>query len=113
MVSLFVYGRKGHVPEVLIKNGVEYRLITDHLGSVRLVVDAATGTVAQRVDYSAFGRVLFDSNPGFQPFGFAGGLYDLQTGLVHFGAREYDPELVSCAVNSQSLEVHSSLVRRP
>jgi len=29
-------------------------------------------------------------NPGFQPFGFAGGLYDPDTGLVHFGAREYD-----------------------
>ena len=28
----------------------------------------------------------------FQPFGFAGGLYDRDTGLVHFGAREYDPE---------------------
>jgi len=26
-----------------------------------------------------------------QPFGFAGGLYDQDTGLVHFGARDYDP----------------------
>jgi RHS repeat-associated protein len=31
-------------------------------------------------------------NPGFQPFGFAGGFYDYQTGLVRFGARDYDPE---------------------
>lgn len=29
---------------------------------------------------------------GFQPFGFAGGLYDRDTGLVRFGARDYDPE---------------------
>jgi RHS repeat-associated protein len=28
----------------------------------------------------------------FQPFGFAGGLWDADTGLLHFGAREYDPE---------------------
>jgi len=34
----------------------------------------------------------FDTNPGFQPFGFASGLYDLHTGLVHFGVRDYDPE---------------------
>jgi RHS repeat-associated protein len=34
-----------------------------------------------------------DSNPGFQPFGFAGGLYDADTGLVHFGARDYDPAI--------------------
>ncbi len=32
-----------------------------------------------------------DTNPGFQPFGFAGGLYDPDTGLVRFGARDYDP----------------------
>ncbi len=29
-------------------------------------------------------------NPGFQPFGFAGCLYDVDTKLCHFGAREYD-----------------------
>jgi RHS repeat-associated protein len=34
--------------------------------------------------------VTNDTNPGFQPFGFAGGLYDQQTGLVRFGARDYD-----------------------
>ena len=32
-----------------------------------------------------------DTNPGFQPFGFAGGLYDRDTGLTRFGARDYDP----------------------
>jgi len=31
-----------------------------------------------------------DTNPGFQPFGFAGGLYDTDTSLVRFGARDYD-----------------------
>jgi len=34
--------------------------------------------------------VLLDTAPGFQPFGFACGLYDSQTGLVRFGARDYD-----------------------
>jgi RHS repeat-associated protein len=48
--------------------------------------------VAQRLDYDAFGNVLTDTNPGFQPFGFAGGLYDPATGLVRFGARDYDAE---------------------
>lgn len=40
--------------------------------------------------YDEFGVVLRDTNPGFQPFGFAGGLYDSDTGLVRFGARDYD-----------------------
>jgi RHS repeat-associated protein len=35
--------------------------------------------------------VTSDTNPGLQPFGFAGGLYDENTGLVRFGARDYDP----------------------
>jgi RHS repeat-associated protein len=75
---------------MVMTGGTVYRLITDHLGSVRLVVNAATGEVVQRMDYDAFGRVLQDTNPGFQPFGFAGGLYDDDTGLVRFGARDYD-----------------------
>jgi RHS repeat-associated protein len=57
---------------------------------VRLVVDTASGEVVQRIDYGAFGEVVADSNPGFQPFGFAGGLYDTDTALVRFGARDYD-----------------------
>lgn len=39
-----------------------------------------------------FGRVLTDTNPGFKPFGFAGGIYDSATGLVRFGARDYDAD---------------------
>jgi RHS repeat-associated protein len=54
------------------------------------VVNAEGGTVVQRMDYDAFGRVIQDTNEGFQPFGFAGGLYDADTGLVRFGARDYD-----------------------
>ncbi|HSN99430.1 MAG TPA: RHS repeat-associated core domain-containing protein, partial [Candidatus Nanopelagicales bacterium] len=89
----FVYGERVNVPDAMIKGGATYRLVTDHLGSVRLVVDAATGVVAQRIDYDEFGRVVLDTSPGFQPFGFAGGLYDADTGLVRFGARDYDAEI--------------------
>ena len=48
--------------------------------------------VVQEVDDDEFGHVTLDTNPGFQPFGFAGGLYDRDTGLIRFGARDYDPE---------------------
>ena len=34
------------------------------------------------------GNITSDTNPGFQPFGFAGGLYDTDTGLTRFGARD-------------------------
>ena len=93
VVSRFVYGTKDNVPDYMEKGGVTYRILSDHLGSVRLVVDASTGTVAQRLDYDEFGVVLQDTAPGFQPFGFAGGIYDHQTKLVRFGARDYDAEV--------------------
>jgi RHS repeat-associated protein len=55
-------------------------------------MDAHTGAIPQHLDYDEFGRVLQDTSPGFQPFGFAGGLYEPATQLVRFGARNYDPE---------------------
>jgi RHS repeat-associated protein len=92
VVSRFVYGSKSNVPDYMIKGGKTYRLISDQLGSVRMVIDMATREVVQRLDYDDFGRVILDTNPGFQPFGFAGGIYDRNTGLVRFGARDYDAE---------------------
>ena len=92
VASLFVYGDASETPLYLVRAGVKYRIITDSLGSVRLVVNSLTGEVAQRIDYDAFGKVTSDTNPGFQPYGFAGGIYDPDTGLVRFGARDYDAE---------------------
>jgi RHS repeat-associated protein len=90
ILARFVYGSKANVPDYFVKGGVTYRILTDHLGSVRLVINTATGTVAQRLDYDEFGQLTQDTNPGFQPFGFAGGLYDPDTKLTRFGARDYE-----------------------
>src|SRR6185369_2561064 len=38
VVSRFIYAGAG-APSVMLKGGVTYRIITDHLGSPRLVVD--------------------------------------------------------------------------
>jgi len=90
VVSRFVYATGVNVPDYLIKGGQTYRILKDHLGSPRLVVNIATGAIEQRMDYDEYGKVLADSNPGFQPFGFAGGIYDRDTGWVRFGARDYE-----------------------
>jgi RHS repeat-associated protein len=92
VVSIFVYGSRANVPDYMVRSGVAYRIISDHLGSPRLVVNAATGQALQQIDYDEFGSVIADTNPGFQPFGFAGGLHDPQTKLTRFGARDYDAE---------------------
>jgi RHS repeat-associated protein len=88
VVSRFIFAGGG--PVEMIRGGTTFRIVTDQLGSVRLVVNAQTGAIVQRLDYDAFGNVVLDTNPGFQPLGFAGGLYDADTGLVRFGVRDYD-----------------------
>lgn len=76
----------------MYKNGNTYQLIRDHLGSVRLVVDVNTGYVAQKLEYDEYGNVTQNTNPDFQPFVYAGGMYDTHTKLVRFGARDYDAQ---------------------
>ncbi len=99
--SVFVYGTKATVPELIVQPGTGhvYRVISDWRGSVRLVVDITAGTtpaVVHQMDYNAWG-VMTESGTlsgaaAIHPFGFAGGLVDRDTGLVRFGARDYDPD---------------------
>lgn len=78
----------------MIKGGETYRIISDHLGSPRMVVDIAnSNAIVQEITYDTFGRITSDTQPGFQPFGFAGGIYDTDTKLTRFGARDYDAEI--------------------
>jgi RHS repeat-associated protein len=93
VLTRYVYGTDANVPEYFVRGGVTYRVVTDQLGSPRLIVNTATGAIVQQIDYDPFGHVVQDNNPGFQPFGFAGGLYDPQTGLTRFGARDYDGQI--------------------
>jgi RHS repeat-associated protein len=86
----YVYGGRANAPDYMAKSGTTYRLVTDQLGSVRLVVNDSTGAVAERIDYDAWGRVISDTNPGFLTLGFASGIYDQDTKLVRFAARDYD-----------------------
>jgi RHS repeat-associated protein len=92
VMSRYVYGLQRNAPDYMIRGGVSYRLVKDERGSVRAVVDVSSDTIVQRIDYDEFGRTLLNTNPGFQPFGFAGGLTDEDQPLIRFGARDYDPE---------------------
>jgi RHS repeat-associated protein len=92
VVARFVYGSKYQTPDYIVKGGVTYRVFADHLGSPRLIVNASTGAVEQRMDFDEWGNVVSDTNPGFTPFGFAGGLYEAATKLTRFGVRDYSLE---------------------
>ncbi len=63
VVSRFVYASKVNVPDYMLKNGKTYRILSDHLGSPKFVVDMSDGSVVQKMNYDAFGNVIEDSNP--------------------------------------------------
>jgi RHS repeat-associated protein len=96
VVAQFVYGSKPNVPDYMVTSGGTYRILSDHLGSPRAVVDVASGNLIETINFDEFGNesdVLAGTLPsGYVriPFGFAGGLFDPDTGLVRFGARDYD-----------------------
>jgi RHS repeat-associated protein len=90
-IKHFGYGSRTNVPDLMVlQDGTRYRILSDGTGSPRSVVLESTGAVAARMDYDELGRVVVNTKPGFVPFGFAGGLYDPDTGLVRFGSRDYD-----------------------
>jgi RHS repeat-associated protein len=91
VTARYVFGSRFNVPDYVVTPTGTYRIFSDHLGSPRVVVDTSNGNIVERIDYDEFGKVVRDTNPGLLVSGFAGGLYDHDTGLVRFGARDYDP----------------------
>ncbi|MCC6652551.1 MAG: RHS repeat-associated core domain-containing protein [Candidatus Eisenbacteria bacterium] len=81
-----------HAPDLMVDgdSAFVYRVVTDHLGSVRAVVRLTDGAVVQRLDYDAWGVATASSNEYIQSLNYAGGLADRTTGLVRFGARDYE-----------------------
>ncbi len=83
----------GRIPVAMTSAGSTYYLTYDQVGSLRLVADSA-GNVIKSLEYDSFGNIINDSSSTFAvQFGFAGGLYDRDTGLVRFGYRDYDPDV--------------------
>jgi RHS repeat-associated protein len=93
IISQFVYATGANSPDYMISGGATYRIFSDQLGSPRVIVNSSTGAIVEEISYDEFGNIISDTNPGFQPFGFAGGLYDRDTKLVRFGARDYNSSI--------------------
>jgi RHS repeat-associated protein len=93
VTAVFVYGDHKLSPAYIVKAGSIYRVVRDAVGPPRRIVDVATGSIAESIDVDEFGNVISDSAPGFQPFGFQGGIADSDTALVRFGARDYSSDI--------------------
>ncbi|GEM_PF-1032108 len=86
----FVYDAEGD-PVAIRSNGEVYFLASDQVGTIYMVANEA-GNEVKRIIRDSFGNIIVDTNERMNiPLGFASGLYDRDTGLVHFGHREYDP----------------------
>lgn len=93
IVKSFVYGEKSNIPDYMIYEGKEYRIISDQVGTPKKIVEVATGKIVTELSYDEFGARPDVDGDIRVPFGFAGGLKDAETGLVRFGTRDYDPEV--------------------
>jgi RHS repeat-associated protein len=83
---------KRYGPGYIVKNDTTYRVIRDHLGSVRIITNFQTGEIVQQIDYSAFGKITdMQNGNAFLDVAYAGGLYDDDTDFMRFGARDYNP----------------------
>lgn len=93
--AAYVYGSESsHVPSFVIKDNKAYKIIHDPgTSSVRYIVDAENAMIVQESEYDEHGNIMKNTNAEFQPLGFAGGLYDADTKLIRFGARDYDPTI--------------------
>ncbi|PZS04571.1 MAG: hypothetical protein DLM69_01740 [Candidatus Chloroheliales bacterium] len=91
VLTIYYYDESGTL--FALKQGYNfYYVASDQVGSPKLVVNAY-GVVVKELSYDSFGDVTSDSNPSFYlPIGFAGGLRDVDTNLVHFGVRDYEPQ---------------------
>ena len=89
VLSEYFYDDEGRI-YAFQRGSAWYYVACDQVGSPRVISDAL-GQVVKTVDHDGYGNVQADSAPEFElPFGFAGGLADSGTGLVHFGYRDYD-----------------------
>ncbi|WP_163292494.1 RHS repeat-associated core domain-containing protein [Desulfovibrio sp. JC022] len=88
----FAYDEDGD-PIAMRVNEEIYYFATDQVGTIYIVANGE-GNEVKRIIRDSFGNKTIDTNERMDiPLGFAAGLYDKDTGLVHFGYREYDPSI--------------------
>ncbi|SPD74528.1 hypothetical protein PITCH_A2380001 [uncultured Desulfobacterium sp.] len=96
----YVYGALDASPVMMRRQGADYYYQYDQRGSVIAITDA-NGIVVERYAYDVDGNVnIFDQNDNIlsksaidNDFGFIGGLWEAETGLLHLAARDYDPKI--------------------
>lgn len=83
---------EGRTPVGVTNGNSSYLLLCDQVGTP-LVLATADGHIVQPIQYDSFGNLLQARGDAVRlPLGFAGGLFDADTGLTRFVWRDYDAD---------------------
>lgn len=91
-VTAYLYGPRGLLG--FVRNDSFYSVMTDHAGSIRLVI--RDGQVVAAYDYLPYGELMraYGSDPQAQVMHrYTGQEWDEETGLYNYHARLYDPSI--------------------
>lgn len=92
VITAYVYGPTGLLG--FYRNNSFFTVVTDHIGSVRLIVNK--GKVVAFYDYLPYGKLMRsfekDSDSGIL-YRFTGQEWDIETDLYNYHARLYDPTI--------------------
>lgn len=91
--TLWLFDEESFVPAAMIKEGITYSILTDHLGTPTETYDTEGNEVWSRVlDFN--GNVIEETgNKGMIPFLFQGQYYDRETELAYNRFRYYSPQI--------------------
>lgn len=92
VLTAYIYGPRGLLG--FIRNDVFYSVMTDHSGSIRLVI--RDNEVVAAYDYLPYGDLMrsYGNDPQSQiMYRYTGQEWDIETGLYNYHARLYDPTI--------------------
>jgi RHS repeat-associated protein len=96
LINRYVYGTKANSPDYVVSNEQVIKVVSDQVGTPRAFIDAMNGAIISKTHFDEFGiksTLAASAATELDSIGYAGGLLDADTGLTHFGAREYSAEI--------------------
>jgi len=115
------YIRVGNKTLAAKKGGEKLFYHNDHLGGVNVITDV-NGLVALLIEYDPWGKISRSEGGGEGIIRFTGRKLDVESGLLYYGGRYYDPELgrfispdpfVQEMFDPQSLNRYSYVINNP
>ena len=76
----------------LEKDGVAFNYIADGNKNIMQLINLSDGNIANKYDYSPFGKVIKDVEFVANPFKFSSEYNESETGLIYYNYRYYNPK---------------------